>query len=232
MLLCLAMLVAGGCVQPTPSAAAIEALAMQASQQHSAEAERRLRSWAGQGALVAQRELGLLYAGRPALAAESRAWLSRAARQGDAEAACALGDALRANVVPAPAAAWPWYAQAAALGNARAALMLGLMARNGEGVARDPRLAMHWLNRGAERGNPHAMFVLANMLRDGEAGMADPVRARAWLEQAAELEYPAAIQELALTVQRGDAQSPKDELRAEHLLKEANEHRHENWRQF
>jgi TPR repeat protein len=226
----LALLTAGGCGPRTPPAAHIEAFAMQASQQQSVEAERRLRLWAEQGVVVAQRELGLLYAKRPALAGDSVAWLSKAARRGDAEAACALGDALRAR--PAPAAAWPWYAQAAALGNARAALMLGLMARNGEGVARNPGLAVRWLNRAAERGNAHAMFLLANIVRDGEAGTVDPTRARAWLEQAAEHGYPAAIQELALTVQHGDALSPKDGLRAAHLLKEANEHRHNNWNHF
>ena len=231
-LLCLAFLPAGGCTPAAPPAARIEAVAMQASQQQSGEAERSLLQWADQGAVVAQRELGLLYARQPARTGESTAWLSKAARKGDAQAACAMGDALLSQAAPAPAAAWTWYAQAAALGHARASLMLGLLARNGEGVARDPKLGALWLNHAAERGNGHAMFLLSNMLRDGEAGIADPARARAWLEQAADHEYPAAVQELALAVQRGDAQSPKDALRAEHLLKEANEHRHNNWRQF
>ena len=228
----IALLAAGGCAPQAPSAARIEAFAMQASQQQSTAAERRLHQWAEQGAVAAQRELGLLYAQRPARAADGMRWLLRAADSGDAEAACALGDALRTHIPPAPGAAWPWYARAAALGHARAALMLGLLARNGDGVARDPALAMAWLNRAAGRGNAHAMFLLANMLRDGEAGRADPVRARAWLEQAADHEYPAAMQELALTVQHGDAQSSKDALRAQHLLKEANEHRHNNWNHF
>ena len=221
-----------GCTPDPLLGARIEALAMQASQQQSGAAELRLRLWAEHGAVVAQRELGLLYAKHPARAGESKEWLVKAARQGDAGAACAIGDALLFKIVPAPSEAWPWYAQAATLGNARASLRLGLLARNGDGVARDPKLAVHWLNRAAERGDAHAMFMLSNMLRDGEAGKADPRRARVLLEQAAEHEYPAAIQELALTIQHGDAQSAKDELRAEHLLKEANEHRHNNWNQF
>jgi TPR repeat protein len=228
-LLCAALLAAAGCAPRTPPAAQLEALAMTASQQQSAKAERELRLWAERGAAVAQRELGQLYASRPARARESVAWLSRAARQGDAEAACAMGDSLRA---PSPAAAWLWYAQAAAAGHARAALMLGLMARNGDGIARDPRLALRWLERAAGQGNAHAMFLLSNMLRDGEAGVADAAHARVWLERAAENDYPAALHELALTVQLGDGQSPKDELRAQHLLKEATEHRHNNWNHF
>lgn len=231
-LLSLVCLTACGCTPQVPPDTRIEALAMLASQQGSTKAEWRLRQWADQGASVAQRELGLLYAKRPARVSESSGWLFKAAQQGDAEAACALGDALLSQLVPAPAQAWPWYVQAAEQGNGRASLMLGLLARNGEGVARDPKLAAHWLNRAAERGNAHAMFLLANMLRDGEGGPADPVRARAWLEQAAEHEYPGAIHELALTIQHGDAESPMDELRAQHLFKEANEHRHNNWSQF
>jgi hypothetical protein len=35
-----------------------------------------------------------------------------------------------------------------------------------------------------------------------------------------------------MTVQLGDALSPKDELRAGHLLKEATEHRRNNWNRF
>ena len=60
----------------------------------------------------------------------------------------------------------------------------------------------------------------------------DPVHARALLEASAEHEYPPAQQELALAVQAGDALTPKDALRASHLLKEANEHRHNNAQRF
>jgi TPR repeat protein len=216
------MLALAGCVRAPPPAAHLEALAMQAAQSQSAEAERQLRHWAGRGAPVAQRELGLLYASRPATADQARAWLTKAALQDDAQAACALGDLLRAG--SSLTGAWTWYEQAALLGHARAALMLGLMARNGEGVKRDAKLAQYWLTRGAERGNAHAMFALSNMLRDGEAGPADAARAHDWLEQAAEHEYPAALQELAM--------QSNDALRSSHLLKEANEHRQSSWKRF
>ncbi|MFL6657760.1 MAG: tetratricopeptide repeat protein [Massilia sp.] len=216
------LLALAGCGREAPPAARLEALAMTAAQSQSAEAERQLRHWAARGAPVAQRELGLLYASRAAKVEEARIWLTKAALQNDAQAACALGDLARATSTMA--GAWTWYEQAALLGHARAALMLGLMARNGEGTERDPTRAQYWLTRGAERGNAHAMFALSNMLRDGEAGPADAARAHEWLEQAAEHEYPAALQELAM--------QSSDALQSSHLLKEANEHRQSNWNRF
>jgi TPR repeat protein len=46
------------------------------------------------------------------------------------------------------------------------------------------------------------------------------------LEDAAEHEYPPALQDLAMAVQNDDAQ------RAGHLLKEAAEHRRNNWNKY
>ncbi|WP_296000353.1 tetratricopeptide repeat protein [Rugamonas sp.] len=218
-----------------PTSAQIESVAMAASQQGAAGAERQLRDWAAQGWPVAQRELGMLYRPRPARRADALQLLEQAARAGDTEAAFELGELERtavAGVTPDPAAAWPWYRMAAEKKHARAALMLALLARNGEGVARDDAVAAHWLTVAAELGEAHAMFLLSNAYHDGQGVPRDAGQARQLLEAAAEHDYPPAIQELAMTVQTGDALSPKDELRASHLMKEANEHRHNSWNTF
>jgi TPR repeat protein len=70
------------------------------------------------------------------------------------------------------------------------------------------------------------MFLLYNAYREGRGVPRDPAKGHALLEEAAHHEYPPAIQELAMTVQADDA------LRAGHLMKEATEHRHNNWNRF
>lgn len=215
-----------GCQSPEslPASAEIESTSMAAVQKHDVQAERRLRSWATQGLPVAQRELGMLYAARPEQRGEAQALLEHAAKKGDTEAAFQLAELLRGS--GAPAKALPWYQQAAQQRHAKAALMLGMLFNNGEGATRDLSEGAHWLSVASEGGNAHAMFLLANAYREGQGVPQDPARAHKLLEESAEHEYPPAQQELAMTVQHEDA------LRAAHLLKEANEHRHNNWNRF
>lgn len=218
-----------------PDAAQIETVGMKALQQADASAERKLMAWARQDMPVAQRELALLYKTRPAQRAEAVKLFERAARGGDVEAAFQLGELLRlgvAGVAAQPAAAAPWYALAAQQRHARAALVLGQLYKNGDGVARDDRLAARWLAAASEGGNAHAMFLLSYFYGEGRGVARDPAKARELLEEAAEHEYPPALQELAMTVQLGDAHSAKDERRAGYLLKEATEHRRNNWNRF
>ena len=242
-LLALASLAA--CTAPdvaVPDTAGIEGDAMRASHNQDAAAERRVRDWAMRGVPVAERELALLYLRRPASRLEAARLFELAARAGDAEAAFQLGELRRsgigavagvvAGVAPDPAGAWPYYRQAAAQRHPKAALTLALMAKNGNGVERDARQAAKWLALASELGNPHAMFLLYNAYNEGLGVPRDAGMARKWLEESAEHEYPPALQELAMALQAGAARTPGDELRAGHLLKEATEHRHNNWNRF
>ncbi|MRW89464.1 sel1 repeat family protein [Duganella sp. FT80W] len=211
-----------------PTTAQIEVIGMKAKQEADAHAERKLMAWAAQSLPVAQRELALLYQSRPKQRADAFKLFEQAARGGDSEAAFQLGEMLRAGApgVPGlPAAAAPWYAQAAQQQHAKAALALGLLYKNGNGVARDEPQATHWLTVASDLGNAHAMFLLSNDYREQ-----DPVKARALLEEAAEHEYPPALQELALQLQQGNSQ--QDRQRAGHLMLEASEHRRNNWNRF
>jgi TPR repeat protein len=218
-----------------PTSAQIEVIGMKAKQEADAHAERKLIAWSEQNMPVAQRELAILYQSRPEQRADALKLFEQAARGGDVEAAFQLGEMLRIGVlgVPAaPAAAAPWYAQAAEHQHAKAALALGLMYKNGNGVARDAARAAGLLTQAGELGNAHAMFLLSNIYRDGDGVTKNPVKGREWLHEAAEHEYPPAIQELAMTMQTGDALTPKNELKATHLMMEASEHRRNNWNRF
>lgn len=219
----LAVALAACQASPPPTATEIEALAMHARQAGDHKAERKVRSWANKDMPVAERELALIYQSRPERRADALTLFEQAARAGDTEAAFELGQMLRAAT---PEQAWPWYRQAAQQGHARAALMLALLAANGEGVPKDQTVAAHWLAKSSELGNAHAMFLLYNAYREGRGVTRDLARGRTLLEEAAHHEYPPALQELAMTVQTDDA------LRAGHLMKEATEHRHNNWNKF
>ena len=220
----LVVLLAGCARAPLP--AEIEAVAMQASQRGDEAAERRLQAWAADGLPVAERELALLYRKRHR-DDQARALFLRAARQGDAEAACALGELERDH-----GRAAQWYRQAAQQGHAQAALKLALLLKNGDGIPMDKTAAAHWLGVAAQAGDAHAMFLLSNAYADGDSVPADPRRARDQLERAADREYPAAIQELALVKQTGDDLTPRDAAEADQLLKEGAEHRRSNARRF
>jgi len=97
--------------------------------------------------------------------------------------------------------------------DAGSAYKLGLMYRNGTGVAVDAGLAAHWIGVAARGGLAQAMFTLSNMLAAGEGVTADAGAARRWLEEAAALGYPAALQELAMR--------EPDPRQAELLLRQA-----------
>ncbi|MYM35701.1 sel1 repeat family protein [Duganella sp. FT50W] len=231
-----AALLAGCQIQhEKPTSAQIEVIGMKAKQEADPHAERKLMAWSLQNMPVAQRELAILYQTRAEQRDAALKLFAQAARGGDVEAAFQLGEMLRVGVpgVPAaPAAAAPWYAQAAKHQHAKAALALALLYKNGNGVRRDDAQAAHWLTAASNLGNAHAMFLLSNLYNEGQGVPQDRAQARALLEEAAEHEYPPALQELAMTVELGDDHSPKDTLRASHLIKEASEHRRNNWNRF
>lgn len=235
---CLILAAAMAACQQQPeqlSSAQIESVGMKARQQDDARAQRQLAAWSVRNLPVAQRELALVYKSQPAQRAAALQLFEQAARGGDSEAAFELGEMLRlgvAGVAPAPAAAAPWYRGAAGSGHAKAALILGMLYKNGDGVARDDAQAAHWLDVASELGNPHAMFLLSYIVKEGRGVAPDAARARHLLEEAAEHEYPPAIQELAMVVQLGDQLSRQDPRRAGELMKEATEHRHNNWNRF
>ncbi|WP_332877329.1 tetratricopeptide repeat protein [Massilia sp. S19_KUP03_FR1] len=233
--LCMLCTLAACQSQDKPTSAEIETIGMKARQQNDENARRSLVLWSSQNMPVAQRELAILYKSGPSQRSAALRLFEQSARAGDPEAAFELGDMLRlgaVGVAPAPEASVAWYAMAAARKHAKAALMLGMLYKNGDGVVRDDAQAAYWLDESGKLGNPHAMFLLSNMYKEGQGRAKDLVRARYLLEQAAEHEYPPAIQELAMIVQLGDKFSAKNERHAGDLMKEATEHRHNNWNRF
>lgn len=145
---------------------------------------------------------------------------------GDVPAAVALDQAKRyLRGTPATPVNWPkalaLFGGAAKSGDPAAAYYLGLMYRNGMGVARDSRTAARWLEFAANRQVPAAMFVLANLLLVGEGVARDELAARRWIEKAADLEYPEAVMAMALGLRDGSMGFERNEALAEVQMREA-----------
>jgi len=116
----------------------------------------------------------------------------------DAIRACTLGLALACTTALAQndaaraayeredyAAAVALYTTRAASGDAEAQYRMGLMARFGWGMDKDPAVAARWLRQAAEQNHPQAQAELGTMYRLGRGVPEDPKEAARWLTAAA-----------------------------------------------
>jgi TPR repeat protein len=128
----------------------------------------------------AARRLGLAeLPGQPDL---GRAWLERAALEGDARAAYALALWWRSgkHEPRSQARALPWLERAAQGGLPAAHFLLGDAYREGDGVPRDVERALVHYQAAAEADDPQALQTLAEAYRVGELGLTvDAERAEA-----------------------------------------------------
>jgi len=117
----------------------------------------------------AQLNLGTLYLrgqGVPRDLIQARAWLEKAAMNGDPYALYALGRAMSESQGPANAdlvRAADLYRQAAEKGHPFAALRYGLALSDGSGIKRDPAAAHRWLVHAQKSGVPEAALALGDI---------------------------------------------------------------------
>ncbi|MBN1865465.1 MAG: SEL1-like repeat protein, partial [Victivallales bacterium] len=112
----------------------------------------------------------------------------KAARHGEAEAQCFLGDMyFEGNGVSKNLSeAFLWYRKAAELGLAVAQNNLGVMYANGKGLAKDEAQAAVWYRKAAEQGLAMAQSNLGSMYFDGRGVAKDEAQAAVWYRKAAE----------------------------------------------
>ncbi len=117
----------------------------------------------------AQLNLGTLYfrgQGVQRDVINARAWLEKAAADGDPYATYALARAMAENAPPAGAdltRAADLYRRAAEKGHMFAALRYGMALSDGLGVKKDTAAAQRWLIRAQENGVPEAALALGDM---------------------------------------------------------------------
>ena len=131
-----------------------------------ATAMRLLRPFAEKGNVVAQFDLGVMYAsdgqGVKQDNAEAVKWYRKAANQGYAKAQAGLGFMYERGqgVQQDYAEAVKWYRKGAEQGNAIAQFDLGVMYEHGEGVEQDNAEAVKWYRKAAEQGDANAQTAL------------------------------------------------------------------------
>jgi TPR repeat protein len=160
---------------------------------------------------TAQYIVGTMYSHGEGVARDPREaarWYAAAARQGNADAAFALGFLLYygegegPRAVPAdPASAAKWMVQAAQRSNPSAQYFLGHMFLTGNGAAQDAAAARYWLTEAANGGVVGAQFELGVLLARDQSYQST-IEAYKWFDIAARARYPAAEQNRAVMAQR------------------------------
>lgn len=158
-----------------------------------AQARRWLRVVAQAGDAQAQMRLAMMLdqgLGGPANPAGASLWYQRAAEQGVAEAAFAMG-ALRAEA-GALAEAAQWFARASAQGHLAATHNLAVAHAQGAGVEQDQAKARALYLQAAQSGHAASMYNLALMQARGQGGETVFRPALAWALNAEAAAHPGA----------------------------------------
>jgi TPR repeat protein len=157
----------------------------------------------------AQLNLGTLYfrgQGVPRDLVQARAWLEKAAVDGDPYALYALGRAMSEALGPVavePSRAADLYRRAAEKGHPLAALRYGMALADGAGVKKDVAAAQRWLAQAQQSGVPEAALALGDMAvrspasRDNAANEKILKSAMSWYAVAAHAGVPSAQFKLA-----------------------------------
>ena len=188
--------------------AEIDRLRLRADNGQDRVALARLRQVAEHGDLDAQRAIASVQLGRvdKISVIQGLHFAETAARRGDRAAQYLLGKALFEGTSAEPAdraKALPWLQKSAVQDQPQAAYLLGLMYKNGYGVAANQIVASGWFARAAGLGNSDAMFMLGNAYLEGVGVAQDQAHALQLYQAAAALEQPLAAQMLSYALREG-----------------------------
>ncbi len=144
-------------------------------------------------------------------------YLRLSADQGEAESQFILGLAYRdgwEGIVRAGSTAAKWREMAAELGDLRPTLVLGLLQREQDRVAKDEAQGIKWLSQAAGQGDDYARVILGDILLEGDGVPADWLRGKEWIRKSAQAGFAPAEFRLGLIYLVGDKSTPKDEIEA------------------
>jgi uncharacterized protein len=133
----------------------------------------------------------------------ARAYLEKAAMAGHGGAYNLLGEMALNAAEPNFAAAGDMFRKAASIGDPDAPYALGMLYKNGKGVAADAKTAVEWFTRAAGAGHTAAMVELAVAEFNGKGVERDRDTAIKWFRAAAERGNAVAQNRLAQILARG-----------------------------
>ena len=131
-----------------------------------------------------------------------------------------FSDALNLYQAGDVVAALPLLQSDARAGDVQAALALGALYLNGDGVERNPSMAAGWFQRAADAGDAMGAYRLGDSYRLGLGMQQDIAQARQWYERAADAGAPEAAFALARMYRLGDGVR-RDYTQAIHWLNRA-----------
>jgi uncharacterized protein len=141
-----------------------------------------LRKRAEAGSLIAQCNLGVMYANGQGVAkdmAEALKWWRKAAEQGHADSQNNLGT-MYADKKNNYKEAVKWWRKAAEQGVRSSQFNLAVQYQRGRSVQQDFKEAAHWHHKAAVQNHTVAMFNLAAMYADGRGVQKDYIHSYAW----------------------------------------------------
>ena len=122
--------------------------------------------------------------GRKADAEEAFQWYLKAAEKGNSDAESKLGDIFYAKHDYKSAALW--YEKGRLQNHPPSYYSLGLMIKNGEGVARDPQKGIEYIKKAAELDYPKAQLQLGLLYASGDGVEMNQLESVFWFSKAAD----------------------------------------------
>ena len=155
--------------------------------------------------------------------------LAYAAKQGNADAQCALGThyLFGEGVEKNAGEAVKWYRKAAEQGNANAQYDLGASYYKGQGVNKNTEEAVKWFRKAAEQGSAAAQYVLGACYDSGEGVEKNADEAVKWYCKAAEQGNDAAQYNLGFRYDKGQGVNKNTEEAVKWFRKAAEQGIHE-----
>lgn len=144
-------------------------------------------------------------------------YLQATADLGDAESQLVLGLAHRDGwdgAIKPDSALAKWRELAGELGDHRAFLLLGLLQRETQGLAKNSSAALRWIETAADRGDDYARVILGDMLLEGDGVRADWRRGVALFEKSANAGFAPAQFRLGIVYLVGHEATPQNEIEA------------------
>jgi len=142
-------------------------------------------------------------------------YLQQSADHGEAESQFVLGLAHRDGwdgIIRLGSTTAKWCELAAELGDQRPALVLGLLQKDGDRVAKDEAKAVKFLSQAAELGDNYARVILGDMLLEGDGVAADWRSGAELITKSAGAGFAPAQFRLGLIYMVGDESTPKDDI--------------------
>ena len=144
-------------------------------------------------------------------------YLTQTAGNGEAESQFILGLECHdgwSGKIQANTAASKWHDMAVEMNDQRALLLIALLRKQSDRVAKNEGEAIRWLQSAAQQGDDYARVILGDILLEGDGIPANWVAGTELIKKSAYVGFPPAQLRMGMVYLVGGATTPKDEIEA------------------